>query len=362
MTYEIEVLSWSDRKKWNEIGRSFENWDLYFTPEYSKVYENIGDGKVQAFVYKDDNLTVLYPYLLKKVNDLAVFDDLEEEYFDIASPYGYCGPLFSEKTNDKNQIEKSTESFFEAFHKYCKENNIVTEFVRFHPILNNAKLARKHIKTEFQGKTVASNLRRRWSDMWDDEFDSDTRSKIRKSIRNDIQVNLARKDEIKEIMPVFKKLYYSTMDKNDARDYYYFDHNYFKGFEELLLDDIIIFYAIHNKKIIAASLVMVKSDYVHIHLTGSKKEFLNLGCNNLIRYRILEWAKFNKFSYVHHGGGKESLLKFKKGFSNLSFNFHIGRKVHNQKKYSKLKQIWKKKNEVDDDNFDYLPIYRLDIE
>ena len=58
------------------------------------------------------------------------------KYFDISSAYGYGGPLFefSDQCNNIGILEKE---FFSVFSDYCKTNNIITQFDRFHPLLKN---------------------------------------------------------------------------------------------------------------------------------------------------------------------------------------------------------------------------------
>jgi len=52
-------------------------------------------------------------------------------FADIQSPYGYGGPVAS--TADGEFLAEA----WVSFRQWCKENNVLAEFIRFHPLLEN---------------------------------------------------------------------------------------------------------------------------------------------------------------------------------------------------------------------------------
>ena len=85
-----EILD-NSNLKWDELVKLYK-LDVYFAPQYCKIWEEYGDGKSQAIFYESSLGKVLYPFLLRKVN----FRELDSDYFDISTPYGYGGPIFLE--------------------------------------------------------------------------------------------------------------------------------------------------------------------------------------------------------------------------------------------------------------------------
>ena len=65
-----ELLSSFDSDKWKEFIKKLnvDQLDIYFTPEYYKLYEDYGDGQAQCFVFQDGTSIALYPFLLNSVN------------------------------------------------------------------------------------------------------------------------------------------------------------------------------------------------------------------------------------------------------------------------------------------------------
>ncbi len=127
----IEVLDISESQKWSNLLKQLplHLQDIYYTPEYYKVYEIYGDGKALCFVYHYGSNLALYPFFLNRINNLGY--DLNESYYHIEGAYGYNGVISS--SNDPDFIK----NFYEDFNKYCKENNIIAEFTRFHPLFEN---------------------------------------------------------------------------------------------------------------------------------------------------------------------------------------------------------------------------------
>ena len=86
----------------------------------------------------------------------------------------------------------------------------------------------------------------------------------------------------------------------------------------------------------------------HYHLEGSNHDYSNLAANNLLLWKTaIELGKLGVNEF-HLGGGynsdpDNSLLKFKKSFSNNLKKFYIGKWILNPDKYMELKKSWAEK-------------------
>ena len=118
-----------EKNKWHNLCKLFKDIDIFYYPEYGKLFELHGDGQPFLFVYYQSSKDlVIYPFLKRSLNQIAGLQNLNQNLFDITSPYGFGGYLPSSSKVDMGK-------FFTCFHKYCQDNNIISEFVRFHPIL-----------------------------------------------------------------------------------------------------------------------------------------------------------------------------------------------------------------------------------
>lgn len=157
----------------------------------------------------------------------------------------------------------------------------------------------------------------------------------------------------------FKKIYYSTMDRNQASEYYYFDDEYFKECIDYFGNNILYIEVIHDNIPIAAAFYFVYRNTVHAHLSGTLREYLKHSPAYVIKYATASWAQENGIDLIHYGGGtsnseEDMLYKFKKKFTNDTiFKFYVGKKIWNKESYEKLSKI----NGCDEEG-DFFPSYR----
>lgn len=306
--------------------------DVYFTPEYYSLYENYGDGEAFCFVFEKDGDVVLYPFLMNSITPLGY--KLDKEYYDIQGAYGYNGIITS--TDSKDFID----SFWTAFDAWCQENDVVAEFTRFHPLLNNQILASPNMKTFYSRHTVALDLSD--DDIWMHQISSKNRNMIRKAEKEGVQI--VESDDYE----TFRKLYDGTMTDLHAEDFYFFPKNYYDEYKRTFKGNSMLCLAMYNGKAIAGSMFMFSDDYAHYHLSARDREYSRYAANNLILWYGIQKAKERGCKWLHFGGGTtgeddDSLLKFKKEFSKTLCEFWIGKRVHNQEIYNQIVEQWKNK-------------------
>lgn len=334
MNYHILDLTQKD--KWKNYLESLPvpQQDIYFTPEYYELYEQNGDGKACCFVFESGNELSLYPFLKNNIKTLGY--DLSDEYYDIQGAYGYNGVISS--TYDESFIK----SFYKAFNEYCQGDNIIAEFTRFHPIMQNYKFAQLNMTIYLNRKTVLINLDRSLEHI-QENYSGMCRRAIKKAIKSNVSVtshskNFNRKE--------FMNLYIKNMERVRAIPYLYFNEKYFNNL--LKLKNIIQFCAHYNDNIIASTICMFSHDYFHYHLGASSADFQILRPNNILFDEMIKYAKNFGFKYMHLGGGittkgNDSLFNFKSNFSRSYKNFHIGTKIYNKNIYDCIMQQWEKK-------------------
>ena len=186
----MKVLELKDINEWTDLllGLSSYQWDVYFTPDYYSLYQNYGDGEAQCFVFEKDGNIALYPFLKNPISPLGY--QLDKEYYDIQGAYGYNGLIAS--TDDAVFIA----DFWKEFDIYCNENDIIAEFMRFHPLLNNQRLASPKMKTFFSRHTVALDLSLSLDEIWTQQFSSKNRNMIRKAEKEGVTEQLKANNQM----------------------------------------------------------------------------------------------------------------------------------------------------------------------
>lgn len=327
-----KVLGLIDYADWNKLLGSLppDRKDVYFTPEYYSLYQNYGDGEARCFVFEQDGEIVLYPFLINPITTLGY--KLDKEYYDIQGAYGYNGIITS--SEDAAFIA----AFWEAFDAYCQENDIIAEFTRFHPLLNNQRLASPKMKTFFSRHTVALDLTD--DDIWMHQISSKNRNMIRKAEKEG--VTIVESDDYE----IFRRLYDGTMTDLHAEDFYFFPKSYYDEYKQTFKDKSMLCLAMLDGKAIAGSMFMFSNDYAHYHLSARDRGYSRYAANNLILWYAIQKAKERGCKWFHFGGGTtgnedDSLLRFKKEFSKTQCEFWIGKRVHNQAVYDQIVEQWK---------------------
>lgn len=337
----------SDKENWDKTIESFTHNDVYFFNGYFVPFKNYGDGEPHLFYFESENGKVAYPFMLRDISKSESLKNKIEQnkYFDISSAYGYGGPLF-ELSDHCNNLELLKIDFNSAFSDYCKSNNIITQFDRFHPILKNHLFFEDYSELSQIRKTVHIDLLDQETILGNMHYKC--RNMMRKAEKNGVSVKL---EESKDTLGKFIELYQSTMIRNQTTDYYLFSQKFFRDTINNLDDKIFIANAYFEDSIIASALIMKSKDYLHYHFSGSDVEYRNLQANNLLLYKVALWGSENGYDLFHLGGGFESetdpLFKFKKSFNkNEPNNFFIGKNIHDKDTYDQLiAKIGNKNNE-----------------
>ncbi|MBC8080472.1 MAG: GNAT family N-acetyltransferase [Gorillibacterium sp.] len=342
-----QVFDSSQVEEWNSVLAEIGGTDIYYSPSYCKISENNGEGSAHLFVYREGADIVCYPYLMRRINDLPLpfTHNLNQDYYDIITPYGYGGPI----TNvvDEEHHLCLGESFGNTFGAYCQEAGIVAEFVRFHPILQNHALYKAVNPTNIR-QTVCMDLSK--------DIIASLKDTCRNRVRYAIKHGLTVVKENPHQLEVFMDMYYETMNKNQANKYYYFPETYFHDSVNLLGEqNISLFSAKLEDQTIASALFIHSHDFVSYHLTGSDKSYLKYAPYNILLTEAAIWFQSLGYKYLHLGGGyrgNDELFRFKRTFTNdKPLEFYIGRKVHHPEIYESLSRGIQSQG-------DYFPIYR----
>lgn len=349
----LKVLNLEQQEDWLSALNRVSTQDTYFMPDYLRMVSANGDGIPKLAWLTCDHGDVVYPFLVRPINIKGV----DTGFYDISSPYGYSGPVVK-SINEDNTCDLASE-FIHEFHDYCASTGIVTEFIRFHPLLRNANTFSGLIPVDYVRDTVYIDLRESADTIWTDRLEGRIRNAIRKSEKSGVCVRYSHA----ECIPCFMDLYCETMQRLEADTYYYFTESYFKHLAELVDKSGILMEAVYESKVIA-SIVLLRGDkFSHYHLSASDLEFRRLQANSLLLWAAIKWSQNQGLSLMHLGGGysssNDSLFRFKAGFSPYTGEYYIGKVIHDRKNYNEIVEqsvSLRRQEDVADEH--YFPAYR----
>ncbi len=299
----------------------------YLHPFYIAVDANRDSALQPIFwTYEEDGSVFYHGFHLAKIENTI--------YYDIQSPYGYGGAISS--SGEPSFLDRA----WSAYKIWCEEQQVLAEFIRFHPLLQNWRFYngevicdRDTVFIDLSSHDLLSNCAPR------------TRTAIRKAIKNGLTVEWAKPAQSWQD---FQSLYNSTMKDLGAESFYFFPDTYHR----LLLnwDKVsLVVCKLSDGSIGAAAIFLNGTHIVEYHLGASTQIGKTLGSMLLIIYTVSLHAQRLGYKFLYLGGGTSneshnSLLFFKSGFSNLRASFRIGKQIFHPHAYSTMKQEWQLKH------------------
>ena len=341
----IQLYNISQSAEWDNVVHSFQEWDVYYLSGYVKAFYIHGDGAPFLLYYEDNGLRAIYVYMRRQTALPGVYDSV--------TPYGYGGVLFEGDATEDNR-----KAFWNAYVAKMKEECIIDNFVRYHPVLKNA-VPMKDISSVIDlGKTIAMDLTS--PELIWENIHSKNRNMIRQAEKNGI---IIEHGQGMDLFDKFIEIYNATMDKDNAEEYYYFGDKFYESIHNDLHDNYEMFYAVLNGEIIAMSIMLFGNKQMHYHLSGSMIEYRNLAPSNLLLYKAALWGSEQGYKAFHLGGGvgsgEDSLYKFKAAFNKMSdYQFSIGKQIFDQKQYDELVRNRIESDQYFDMSSHYFPLYR----
>lgn len=327
----LELIAFEEMEKWNRIVKLFDRHDIYYLNEYVSAFRHTSDGKPLLVFYHGDRMRLCYVVQQSDVADAEAFSGRLKhgKYFDWSTPYGYGGPL-TDGFDEQDMVD-----FFDRLTNFCTTNRIVSQFIRFHPLLQNQRLFEDYCDLRKLKNTVFIDISDKhliYSNM-----DAKSRNMCKKAEKNGIEIIVDNSEEAKS---AFVELYRSTMERNQASEYYYFNQQFFDDLFLSLAGNYSLFNARYEEQVISSAIIMHCNGNLHYHLSASQRDYMHLAPNNLLLYTAANWGADHGYTKFHLGGGvavKDSLLSFKKSFNKQGLiDFYIGRNVFCKISYEEL--------------------------
>ena len=258
----------------------------------------------------------------------------KNSFFDQSTPYGYGGWIFDGEVSEEN-----INSLNRAYEHYCRSEGIISEFVRFHPLMGSDTVCSKIYEIVVHGPIVCMDI----SDpgiIWRNMSKS-KRNSIRKAIQSNVTIHYGLNAGL---IQQFQELYNHTMEKNQAKQYYFFGKEFYNSILTDLRENALVFYAMKDDLVIASDIMIMAGHKMNSHLGGSDTKYNEYQPQTLLAYTEALWGSENGYKTLLLGGGlgskEDSIYQFKKRFNrNSDHVFKTGRKIFNVQIYRELCNI-----------------------
>lgn len=268
-------------------------------------------------------------------------------FLDIQSSYGYGGPLSS--TLNREFLAAA----WQHYSAWCKENQVLAEFTRFHPLVQN------HLHFSGAIHHVRQTV---WVDCSgtspSDPYLQRVRTSVRKARKNGLEVKWVHPADF---YSSFYDLYIQTMDRIGADKFYYFPLKYFRQLAQW--EHCRLALCVQGNTWLAAAIFLQMGPYMEYHLAANTPQGNRLGASSLILDQAINLAQRSGCLKFHLGGGTDGrpdnpLLFFKSGFSRERADYYIAKTVYNPESYHRLREQWQNKYQANSDRllfYRYLP-------
>jgi hypothetical protein len=320
------------REQWCQYWQAWPEREVFAHPDYLRLFAQPRDRVMCATL--DSAGGVLFPFLLRPLVR-EPWAPAEETTWDLVGPYGYGG-AFAWSCSEEDAVV-----FWKEFEAWAKTQRLVSSFVRL-SLFPDQQIPFCGQITEDRPNIVRS-LDLTPEALWQD-FEHKVRKNVNSAKRSGLRVEIdfdgRRLDE-------FLKIYYSTMERREASDSYYFPTEFFNAVVRQLAGQYAFFFVLDEGKVVSAELVLVSVAHIYSFLGGTLAEAFAKRPNDLLKHEIILWARqAGKRAFVLGGGysGDDGIYRYKRSFApGGSRPFCVGRQIHDAAAYDRLLQqraIW----------------------
>jgi len=352
----VEILTPRDEARWRALVEAMPARNLAHYPRFSRVYEDWGWGGAECFVFERGGRRVLYPYIRRSLGDVPCLGESFRDRYDIVSPYCYGG--FIHDAPEDEAVSLLT-AFREAFAAHARELGIVAEFIRFHPMLQNHRHAVGLLDdVRLHQDNVVMDLRLR-----PEELFAGYRASYKQCIQHAESRNLRLVFHDTDFdVGAFAELYRGTMERHQQNGFLNFPLRYFQCLFSNIGDDILPFSVINGDCVAATSLFIRYDDTLDYFLSASDADSFHLHPNHFLLHHVACWGRERGYHLLHLGGGRPSLIFFKRGFSRQGMPYHTGRHIHDRDTYSAAVRFHERSRDPARRGSDFFPAYREGFE
>jgi hypothetical protein len=354
----MRILHPDDEAGWLGVLERCRPHDFYALPQYHALAEANGEGRAHLFVHEEGDHTIALPLLLRPLATVAACGKAGGDWHDATSVYGYAGPLGSGPAPPADVVQR----FQQELIAQLRTLRVVSVFSRLHPLLPREAAVAGLGECRLLQETVSIDLT--------------LAPKFQRAGYRQNHLDGIRKlgklgvtcvpDEGLRYLDDFIDLYYETMRRAGARDYYFFPRAYFADFLERLRPHAHLFMCHQGDRRICGALVVACGDIAQYHLGGTRDAAVKLAPMKLLVDTVRAWGCERGLHVLHLGGGTtpqpdDSLLHFKKGFSDRRHRFSVWRWVVWPEVYERLCReaaAWHERQGLAALPGDYFPEYR----
>jgi hypothetical protein len=265
------------------------------------------------------------------LHSLHLTDIAGSAWRDASSPYGYGGPLCT--SDDPGFVAQA----WDAYSAWMREQAVVVEYVRFHPLLANQR---------YYGGAVAPNREVVWVDLQVPDLLASYAPRLRSTVSKATRAGLVYSESpLAPHVAAFAAYYRAAMQAMGADPFFWFDDRYFEQLAGTGLARLGLCRKAGEAPWLAASLLLDGVGVSEYHLAASCDAGRRSGAASFSLHQAALAARQRGLDRLYLGGGSDTatdnpLLFFKAGFSAQRLTYHTGSHVFDSTRYAALQDLF----------------------
>ncbi len=335
--------------------------DMYHLPGYATFATRWHEsGEAMAFVASERDSDFLVPLIVRAVPP-RIAD--RSGSFDATGPRGYPGPIV--RSGPDGPDLPFLESAIEALVGELHQRQIVTAFVRCHPLLSPPlDVLRTFGDVVDHGESVSIDLARSAEQAW-----ADTRENHRRAVNRARRSGYAvRIDTAWTRLDEFLAIHAAAMDRLGAAPSQRIVRGQILDLRSSTGSALHLALVEHAGDLAAAALLSEVDGIVEYHLAATAPDHVAASPTKLLIAEITGWARDRGDRVFHLAGSlrhDDPLIHFKRGFSPLVHRVASWRLVADPDAYARLVDRWERLSgrpaEAADGDAPFFPAYRREI-
>lgn len=297
-------------------------YDFCHTWDFHAISRDNGEGSPVLFLVDGGDCGLLLPLLEHEIP--------ETDWLDLTSVYGYPSPLvYGALGNDARVL-----ALWHELLQFLRDQGYVSLFSRGHPILTPPALRGPYYKPIGDVVYIDCSL-----------TEEGQVSQYRRNHRQDIRKLKARgvvctHGTESDLLDEFRAIYEKTMRSLGANDYYFFSDAYYDGLLSATDFRATIWVAECDGMALSAGFLIYCGEFAQYHLSGTDPDYYKLAPSKLLIDQARSAATRDGKAYLVIGGGyhnrEDSLLNFKRGFSDHAGSFYVAKIILDETRYRAL--------------------------
>tara|TARA_R110002049_G_scaffold27321_2_gene94038 strand:- start:122470 stop:123579 length:1110 start_codon:yes stop_codon:yes gene_type:complete len=320
----------ADSNEWDEIVRSMNGHSVYQFAAYHRLAAQMDGGSARLFFFEKGSRRIAIPLIIRDIPSSCLRGD--EVLRDATSVYGYPGIL----SNTDDAPAEFIDRFQFVLQEEMRRENVVTVFVRLGAFRNSIELIRGLGDVEKIGDTVAIDL-----SLCDETRFRGYRRNHRQNISQLRRLGAKTHVDVDYTnLSRFENAYRLSMQRVGANDWFTFGLPYFDQLCTSCSDDVVLLQTMVDDEFMCGGLFFSSGDVAYAHLTATADEWVGKSPTKVLFEDAASFFKQRGCRWLHLGGGlgarEDNLYRFKCGFSDQRFPFHVWKYVVDMKRYQEL--------------------------